>query len=627
MGGKTGTAQLGTEPAPVARLDHRVRRASPGEPARVAVAVIVEGQPGASEQTGGRVAAPIAQAVMAKILADAVTAAPTRHRPVPYAESRMTVQEPLVYNGRYEVQRRIARGGMAEVFLARDLLLARPVAVKVLFPEFAGDPSFVARFRREAQAAANLNHPNIVGRLRLGPGGRDLLHRDGVRRRQEPVGDPPQRGPAAAGRGRRHRHRRRRRPRLRPPQRRRPPRREARQHHDHRGRAREGGRLRHRPGHRRRRRGEPHPDRLGHGHRHLLLARSRPRATTSTPAATSTRSGVVMYEMATGQPPFAGDSPVSIAYKHVQEQPAPPRRVNPAVPAAFEAITLKLLAKRPDDRYASADELRSDLRRFMRGQPVLADPAGGRARRRPRPTQPPPPGRARRPRPARPSPPPPAAPTGAPAGSSSSCSCCWPCSAACIVAFAYATDLLGKEDAVEVPNVVNDNAVAAIAELRKAGFVVDYSARETSDTVAEDIVIRQDPAAGTELSEGRPGRHRHQQRARPRPRRSRCPTSPGGPADERGRVPARPRLHEREHPATAGSPTTSRRGRCSAPTRPAATRRPPKPDTEHHPLRVPGQGPRDHDHHHDRAHHRPRPPPTDPTTTTTEPDGGGDGEG
>src|SRR3954447_15364140 len=75
----------------------------------------------------------------------------------------MTVQEPLVYNGRYEVQRRIARGGMAEVFLARDLLLARPVAVKVLFPEFAGDPSFVARFRREAQAAARLNHPNIVG--------------------------------------------------------------------------------------------------------------------------------------------------------------------------------------------------------------------------------------------------------------------------------------------------------------------------------------------------------------------------------------------------------------------------------------------------------------------------------
>ena len=70
--------------------------------------------------------------------------------------------QPTVFSGRYELHRRLGRGGMAEVFLARDLQLDRPVAVKVLFPEFATDPSFVARFRREAQAAANLNHPNIV---------------------------------------------------------------------------------------------------------------------------------------------------------------------------------------------------------------------------------------------------------------------------------------------------------------------------------------------------------------------------------------------------------------------------------------------------------------------------------
>src|SRR5262245_14588258 len=70
--------------------------------------------------------------------------------------------ENSVLNGRYELHRRLARGGMADVFLARDQLLDRPVAVKVLFPEFATDPSFVARFRREAQAAANLTHPNIV---------------------------------------------------------------------------------------------------------------------------------------------------------------------------------------------------------------------------------------------------------------------------------------------------------------------------------------------------------------------------------------------------------------------------------------------------------------------------------
>ena len=75
----------------------------------------------------------------------------------------MTNAERPVFNERYEVQQRIGRGGMADVFLARDLLLDRPVAIKVLFPEFATDPNFVERFRREAQSAANLNHPNIVG--------------------------------------------------------------------------------------------------------------------------------------------------------------------------------------------------------------------------------------------------------------------------------------------------------------------------------------------------------------------------------------------------------------------------------------------------------------------------------
>src|ERR1700716_4141639 len=67
-----------------------------------------------------------------------------------------------VFSNRYEIQRGIARGGMAEVYLARDQLLDRPVAVKVLFPEYARDESFVERFRREAQSAANLTHPNIV---------------------------------------------------------------------------------------------------------------------------------------------------------------------------------------------------------------------------------------------------------------------------------------------------------------------------------------------------------------------------------------------------------------------------------------------------------------------------------
>jgi serine/threonine-protein kinase len=68
-----------------------------------------------------------------------------------------------------------------------------------------------------------------------------------------------------------------------------------------------------------------------------------------------------------------GDGPVAIAYKHVQETPVPPRQVNPAVPVELEAITLKLLAKNPVNRYASAEELRGDLRRYREGQPVRAE--------------------------------------------------------------------------------------------------------------------------------------------------------------------------------------------------------------------------------------------------------------
>ncbi len=69
---------------------------------------------------------------------------------------------PTVFNGRYELQRHLARGGMADVYLASDKLLNRAVAVKVLFPEYARDDTFVERFRREAQAAARLTHGNIV---------------------------------------------------------------------------------------------------------------------------------------------------------------------------------------------------------------------------------------------------------------------------------------------------------------------------------------------------------------------------------------------------------------------------------------------------------------------------------
>ena len=72
------------------------------------------------------------------------------------------VDEPRLYSGRYQVTHLIARGGMAIVYRAQDTLLNRPVAIKTLYPELSADPHFVEGFRREAQAAANLSHPNIV---------------------------------------------------------------------------------------------------------------------------------------------------------------------------------------------------------------------------------------------------------------------------------------------------------------------------------------------------------------------------------------------------------------------------------------------------------------------------------
>ncbi|MHB8506307.1 MAG: protein kinase domain-containing protein, partial [Acidimicrobiales bacterium] len=77
-----------------------------------------------------------------------------------------------LFGDRYQLTRHIARGGMAQVYLAQDTLLDRPVALKVLFPELSVDESFVQRFRREARAAANLTHPNIVSIYDWGQGDR-----------------------------------------------------------------------------------------------------------------------------------------------------------------------------------------------------------------------------------------------------------------------------------------------------------------------------------------------------------------------------------------------------------------------------------------------------------------------
>jgi eukaryotic-like serine/threonine-protein kinase len=401
--------------------------------------------------------------------------------------------------GRYELGELLGRGGMAEVRKGTDVRLGRVVAVKRLRTDLASDPTFQARFRREAQSSASLNHHSIVSVYDTG----EEPSTDG-----SGVPQPYIVMEYVAGRTLRDILR------------------EGRKILPERALEITSGILA----------ALDYSHRAGIVHRDIKpanvmltpsgdikvmdfgIARAIADSSstmTQTAAVVGTAqylspeqargetvdsrsdvysTGCLLYELLTGRPPFVGDSPVSVAYQHVREQAPPPSSLDPELPPEIDAIVMKSLTKSVEDRYQSAAEMRADIERFLAGRPVVA----------------------------------PVVPVGAVAGPSGDAPTSlftalpvdedgeperrkrWPVvvtSIAVIVLIALAAVLgpvlfSSSPDTTTVPQVVNMTQAQAEARIKAAGLALGQVSQEASQDVPKGRVVAQDPDPMSTLTAG-----------------------------------------------------------------------------------------------------------------------------